>query len=372
MKFLGILLLIFAATLAPAATLMTVEQLKTELASMKQAGKSDEDVATRLKEINLSEELSHSAKASLAPYLPGDFSNEQILIMQARSAFLPPPAGDIVSAPAPDGAAQKAILDKTTDYVTKTYGQLPAMTATKSTARYQDSISNGSSAPGLVVNGPNTYARLADEQVDRVETEHGVEKPAEKDKTPWGQNGEVSPPGPQLPLAEVVQEALAGGKLAFEHWQTVGDTRIAVFTFGVDKKKSRYDVSYCCFPKTDTASGVAAMGTFVPVPGEIQSVSSWRPYKKTVPFHGELYINPDSGAVVRVIEIAELKPNDTVHQEAIRIDYSPTVVAGTEYELPLLSITLNEVVPGDESNITVYSVRHALFSSTYGNYQLRK
>jgi len=68
------------------------------------------------------------------------------------------------------------------------------------------------------------------------------------------------------------QEASDGGKLSFERWQTVAGKNVAVFTFAVDKKKSRYDVAYCCFPRTDTASGVAAAGTFAPVPGEIQSV----------------------------------------------------------------------------------------------------
>jgi hypothetical protein len=365
-------LMLLLLTPAMAATKMTVDQLKQTLIEMKQSGKSDEDVATRLKQVDLTEELTHSAKTGLLQYLPGDLSTEQMLIIQGRSAFLPPPADNVPATAAPDAAAQKAILAKASDYLTKTFGQLPTFTASKMISRYQDDVTNTSSSPGLTVNGPNSYTKLADADTERVETEKGVEKPGEKEKTNWGQNGQVSPPGPIPALPVLFQEASDGGKISFERWQIVEGKTAAVFTFAVDKKKSRYDVAYCCFPKTDTATGVAAMGTFAPVPGEIQSVTSYRPFKKTVSYHGELCVNPEDGTILRVTTFAELKPTDYVHQEAVRSDYSPVVVDGKEYVLPLDSFTVNEVVPGGESNSIAYSVRHMLFNVTYANYQMRK
>jgi hypothetical protein len=168
------------------------------------------------------------------------------------------------------------------------------------------------------------------------------------------------------------QEASDGSKLGFERWQTVEAKNVAAFTFTVDKKKSRYDVVYCCFPRTDTATGVANAGTFAPVPVEIQSVTSYRPFKKTVGSHGELFVDPEDGTIRRVITYVELKPTDYVHQEAVRTDYSPVVVDGKEYVLALDSFAINEVVPGGESNSIAYSVRHSLFNASYANYQLRK
>ncbi len=365
-------LMLLLLTPAMAATKMTVDQLKQTLTEMKQSGKSDEDVATRLKQVELTEELTHSAKTGLLQFLPGELSTEQILILQGRSAFLPPPAENVPTTAAPDATAQKAILGKASDYLNKTYDQLPAFTASKMISRYQDDVTNTSSSPGLTVNGPNSYVRLADADTERVETEKGVEKPGEKDKTNWGQNGQVSPPAPIPTLAALFQEASDGGKLTFERWQVVESKNVAVFTFAVDKKKSRYDVAYCCFPKTDTATGVATMGTFAPVPGEIQSVTSYRPFKKTVSYHGEFYVNPEDGSILRVITYAELKPTDYVHLEAVRTDYSPVVVDGKEYVLPLDTVTMNEVVPNGESNSIAYSVRHTLFNVTYANYQMRK
>jgi hypothetical protein len=372
MKKFGWILMLLLATPAMAATNMTVDRLKQALTEMKRAGKSDEEVATRLKGIQLTEELTQSAKTGLMPYLPGDVSIEQMSILEGRSAFLPPPSENAPTTLAPDAATQKSILTKASDYLAKTFNQLPAFTASQITSRYQDELVNTSSSPGLTVNTVNSYARLSDADTRRVESEKGVEKPAEKDKAAWGQNGQVSPPGSMPPLGVLFQEASDAGKISFARWEIIEGKRAAVFTFAVDKKKSRYDVSYCCFPKTDTASGVAAAGGFAPMPGEIQSVTSYRPFKKTVGYHGELSIDPEDGTILRVITYAELKPTDYVHQEAVRTDYSPTVVDGKEYVLPLESFTINEVVPGGESNSIAYSVRHTLFNEMYGNYQLRK
>jgi hypothetical protein len=362
--------LLLVTTSAQAATKMTVDQLKQALVSLQQAGKSDDEFATRLKEVELTEELTAREKNDLMQYLPGTVSIEQLSILEGRSAFLPP-APNPADPPAPDAAAQEAILDKAMGYAANTLAQLPSFSATKTTARYQDDVVNTSTSAGLTVNGPNSFAHLADSQSDAVEMDKGAEKPPAKAKASWGQNGQISPPGLPIPLKDLVHEASEGGNLKWQRWETIDGKRIAVFSFAVDKKKSHYDVTYCCFPKTDTATGVAnAGGAFNPVPGEIQSVTTWRPFKKTVGYHGELSIDPDSGAILRFVAAAELKPSDYVHQEQVRVDYSAIVVDGKEYVLPVDSFILNEVVPGGDNQTIAYSVRHGLFEIAYGSYKV--
>jgi len=369
-RLVGILLVLVAAAPLCAAKKITVQELKETLVSLHQALKSDEDVATRLKEMDLSEELTSSARSGLAQFLPGPLSEEQMDILQGRSSILAPPPSDLPATPPPDAAAQNAILAKAQDYVAKSYTQNPRLTASKTISRYQDDQANTSSSPGLVVSATNTSARLLDTRVDEVESEKGIEKPsASKSKTKWGQNGQISEGEPGPNLGALLQEATSGGKLGWLRWQTIDGKQAAVFSFAVDKKKSHFDVNYCCFPETDTASGVAASGTFAPVPGEIQSVTTWKPFKKVVPYHGELFIDPNTGFIVRVITSAELKPTDLVHQEVMRVDYEQVVVGGKEYMLPVDSFTINEVVPNGNSNFTSYSVRHTLFSVKYQNYR---
>jgi hypothetical protein len=129
-------------------------------------------------------------------------------------------------------------------------------------------------------------------------------------------------------------------------------------------------VNYCCFPSTEVQSGIAAEGTFKPLPGEIQSLTSWKTFKKAVGYHGEIFIDPEKGTIVRAITIAEMKPSDFVHMELIRTDYGPVVVDGKEYEAPVGKFTINEVVPKGDDGTGVFSVRHGLINVTYRNYRL--
>ena len=135
-----ILVLILMAVPAWPAKKITVAELTDMLKSLQQEKKVDQDVANALKQVVLTEELTRSTMNSLGEYAPGPLTTEQIYVLEARSAVLAPPAADIPTTPAPDAAAQKALLDKVSDYSAKTYSQLPAITATKTTLRFQDNI----------------------------------------------------------------------------------------------------------------------------------------------------------------------------------------------------------------------------------------
>src|SRR5689334_9749424 len=104
MKRMGwfVLLLLATTTAWPAAKKISVAELKDMLATLHQQGKSDADVASALKQVQLSEELSRSTMNSLVPAVPGQLSTEQIYVLEARSAMLAPPATDIPATPAPD------------------------------------------------------------------------------------------------------------------------------------------------------------------------------------------------------------------------------------------------------------------------------
>jgi hypothetical protein len=51
--------------------------------------------------------------------------------------------------------------------------------------------------------------------------------------------------------------------------------------------------------------GSAAKGS---AKGNLQTSTDWHPYKANVPYHGELFIDPGAGVVVRMIKFADLKP----------------------------------------------------------------
>lgn len=375
-QFICFLLLASLAAPVWAAKKATVQELKDTLISLNQAKKGDEEVATRLKEIELSEELTHATLQSLAPYVPGPLSQEQMNVLEGRSSILAPPPSELPATASPDVAAQKAILGKAVDFVTKTYMQNPHLVASKATARYQDGVENIRTNSGVTSNMPNAdrawdlpnmFMRFLGSHVEPIETDKGIEQiPVVKSKVPWGVNGQVSEGGAGPILSVILQEAADGGKLNWLRWQTINGKQFAVFSFAVDKKKSHYVVNYCCFPVTSDAGRMGYEGTGA----NFQTATDWKEFKATVPYHGEFFIDPDTGVIIRLITQAGLKPTDFVHQEDMRIDYAPIVVDGKALVLPVDSFTFTEVVPNGDNYAARYSIRHTLFSATYQNYQM--
>jgi hypothetical protein len=396
-RFGWILVLLLATSPAWAAKKITVGQLEDLLHSLQQAKKTDVEVATALKQIELTEELTRKTMNSLVDYVPGPLSTEQIYVLEAESAMLAPPAADLPTTPAPDAAAQKAILDKAADYVTKTYGQLPHLTVTKTTLRFQDHVEALAGDSGIVGNAkeavttfglsnPASYVHYINSTETQIESEHGAEKPpSEKDKTRWGMNRMITLREPDPSLSVIFQDAQAAGNVRWLRWELVNGGQAAVYSFAVPKKKSPLALNVCCFPNVSQigvarfynsmdasmiAGQEAAGGGGGGVTGNVQTTADWYNYKASVPYHGEFFIDPDTGIVVRMITEAEIKPSEVVHQVDTRIDYAPVSIGDKSIVLPVRTIINTEVVPNGDSGAARYATRRTLFTAEYKNYQL--
>lgn len=396
-RFACIVALLLMAIPAWPAKKMTVAELTDMLKSMQEQKKGDQDVANALKQVELSEELTRNVMNSLGGYAPGPLTTEQIYVLEARSAVLAPPASDIPTTPALDAAGQKALLDKAADYAAKTYGQLPAVTATKTTLRFQDNVEAAPSSSGIHGSASDVsvgagfvpafqFVHYINSTDSAYASDNGVEKLAQ-DKTPWGANKMIALQEPEPNLAAVFQEAQTNGTITWLRWETVNGKPTAVFAYTVPKKKSHFAMNVCCFPTVDqtgtarfSSAAIGSAGAGQPgasggggAKGNFQTNTSWDTHFKVsgLPYHGAFFIDPDSGIVVRMIAQAELKPTDMVHQEDTRIDYGPVKVGDKTIVLPVRTVINTEVVPnGDSQAAGRYSTRCTLFTAEYKDYQL--
>jgi hypothetical protein len=394
MKHLCLALVLLAAPPAWCAKKITVDQLKDMLRSMQTDRKSDADVATALKQVELSQQLTRPVMNSLVSAVPGPQSTEQVYVLEARSATLTPPESDLPSTPAPDEATQKAILEKAGSYVTKIYEQLPGLTAIKTTLRFQDNVETVASSSGVqggaqdVVtsagfSNPASFIHYVNSTEAQVTSEHGAENtPVEKDKTPWGANTMIALREPDPSLGQVFREAQEATSIQWLRWELVNGKQTAVYSFNVPQKKSRLDINVCCFPKVNQA-GVATFYNALTGPalggntsggggvaGNFQTNTDWHNYKSTVPYHGELFIDPESGIVVRMIAQAEFKPSEVVHQVDTRVDYGPVRAGARVMIVPVRTFINTVVVPHGDSGAATYTTRCTLFTSVYKDYQL--
>jgi len=102
--------------------------------------------------------------------------------------------------------------------------------------------------------------------------------------------------------------------------------------------------------------------------GNFQTATSWKNYKATLPYHGEIFIDPDTGIVVRLITEAEFKTSEVVHQEDERIDYGPIKVGDKMLVLPVKTFVNTEVVPNGDSGGGKFTIRHTLFTTEFKDY----
>ena len=82
-----------------------------------------------------------------------------------------------------------------------------------------------------------------------------------------------------------------------------------------------------------------------------------------MPYHGEIYINPETGIVVRLITQAEFKNSEVVHQEDQRIDYDPMQVGDKTLVVPVRTVINVEDVPSGDSGAATFSLRHTMFTA---------
>ena len=363
---------------------ITVQQLKEMLVKMHQENKTDDEVATALKSVELSEQLTRTTMNSLMNYVPDKSATEQIYVLELKSATLPPPADDLPTAAAPDAATQKAMLDKAEEYAAKTYGAMPRLTATRTMLRFQDHVEPTPAASGLQNGaadgrpnpnqmGPSQIAHYINSTDAQVEFVNGAEKnPLPQDKGPWGANRMIALLGPSPALSTVFEEAQKAGKIRFLRWELVNGHQAAVFAFNVDKKNTHYLVNDCCFPDVETTTNAyhssATMASGGLTADNMATTVEWKFYKATVPYHGEIFISPETGIVVRLITQADFKSSDLVRQDDERIDYAPALVGDKTLVVPVRTVINAEDIPSGDAGAGSFDLRHTMFSAEYKDF----
>jgi VWFA-related protein len=311
-----------AATLpARSAEKVTVEQLENVLAAAH--GKKDQDLAKRLGGMELSERLSSPRLAKIEAGLPGEKSRMALLALADASVFLQLPVAEIPATAAPDADTQKLILSRAAENLVASIHKLPDFFAQETTNRFHDlKVSYMSSVSAPVIVEHQAFQPL-DNTSDTVSYRNGqeVEEPAGKQPKgkPMIKDGLVNL-GVFGPLQRTVMVDIYKGRLEWGHWEQRESGPVAVFRYSVPKEKSNYVVRYCCVVSPDNQR---------------------HPFESMPPFHGEIAIDPATGAVYRLVIITELSPSDPIFQAEIMVEYEPVELGGKTYICPSKSVTFS-------------------------------
>ena len=313
-----LLALVSSAFMARAAQPVTVEQLEQFLAQQQAAHVNDADLAQKLAEVELSEQLTEFRLDRLKAELKlGDKTATRLNLLADLSAFLGPPASEIPAKTPPDATAAQEMIHEAQNFATVALKRLPDFLATRRTRSFEDiPIETGDSA---TQSGMHAIGGLVQEIAYRNGLEFTREAAAapEAGGPPKASLPGLSSAGEFGPVLATILSDSAHGTIEWSHWEQNSIGAIAVFRYEVPKESSNYQIDLCCAKDPDTKELVS--------------------YHGKPAYRGFISVNPATGDVLRLTLEAEIEDFDPAQRFGLLVSYGVVEIAGKSLICPLRS-----------------------------------
>lgn len=277
-----------------------------------------DDLVPQIERIELIERMSTlSLYRLVGKYSLGPRAQQVLEQLADRSALLKLPPAEQLQQPAPDSGAQMKMLAEARNYVMNELAHLPNFIATQTTTRFDNSpitlkyfqsITDGAGFHRLGNEKHQITFREGKEVIDEPHASADLTQPA-----PKGNDAGLQSRGEFGSEAAVLLMDLESGSAIFDHWEQTMGGPAAVYHYTVPRESSHYEVTDRCHEHV----------SFHDTPG----------------YHGELAVDPKSGAILRMTLETESKPGDPVSHVASVVEYGPVVLGNRRSICPLRSLT---------------------------------
>jgi len=292
----------------PALKRLSIEQVQKIL----ELDESDADKAKQLYGVELTQRLSERRLSSLYAIAHGNRTRQQLRVLADASAFLAPPADEILAEPPPDLGAQKQMLSLMSEYLGNTIHKLPDLFAKQTTVRYQETLGWGTNRdyqPLHITDNWSTAVRYRN-GFEISENKPPRRKPNHPELITYGIFGPA--------LTDVLDTIDKNGGLEWSRWEQGDHGRMAVFHYEIPTDNSLRVQWLCCLPDGD--------GT--------------RSFQRYMGYHGEIGLDPQSGAILRLGYQADPKSTTPMTRSDIIIEYGPVEIGGKTVVCPLRSVSI--------------------------------
>lgn len=285
---------------------MTTAQLKSFVRSAIELKEPDNKLAAYLRKIALSDRLTDLAIGQLQSLGTGPKTLAALRDLRDESANLPAApdaAPEAVTAPLPAPAPeqQKKVLAEAKEYAVNFTRQLPDFICTQVTRRYADPTGTGYRLIDTIVEKLTYFDHKEDYKVMLVNNrpENIAHQDLRGSAISSGEFGSI--------MREIFQpESLT--EFEWEKWTTLRGRRTQVFSYRVQQSQSQYRID---------------------VPD--------RHLTAIVAYHGLVYVDDTSHAIVRITVVADgIPPTFPMHHVDLALDYSNQTIAGHTFLLPFV------------------------------------
>jgi VWFA-related protein len=304
----------------PIKQLATVKQLEAMIANSHDA--SEAESAHQLDGMQLTERLGSTKLAALAKSVHGKKSREALEVLADESVFLAPPPDEVPSTPPPDIAMQRQIISSTISYINTAIPSLPDFFATRTTVQYHENPPKPdqtwkSAFPDQSLHEGETATasiRFHDgkEWVEHESVKNAPHESASEQLKTIGTFGPI--------LATVMTAAtMPRSELAWARWEQGENGRLAVFRYRVPQETPLFTAEFCCL-----AIDFATV-----------------PFRKHAPFHGEIAVDPSTGAILRLTIQADLEWRLPLERSDVLVEYRSVVKDTRTFICPSRSISIS-------------------------------
>jgi hypothetical protein len=293
-----------------------------------QNDKSDDELAKELGSLELSERLSSNRLTLWKNRLHGKKSIAALVILAGESVFLDPPAAEIPPDPAPGRETQREMILKTAKYLKEVIPQLPDFFATRITTEYEQPSAHKEDSWKTALADQSLREAVIERVILRYRNGHEEEDAEKRKSRPNARNRDLKLVGVFSPVLGAVlgDTTRSGSILTWSHWELGERGREAVFRYLVRSENPHYNVVYCCLTEE-------------------------RSFRASPRYLGELTIDPETGAILRLTMEAELEqfpePNLSsvmpAKGAATMIEYGPVKIGGREYICPHRAVEIMRV-----------------------------
>ena len=302
---------------------------KVDVAALEQIVHSESGLGRRLPNLELTERLSTPRLDSLLTVVKGEKERQALVALADLSMALTPPLDEIINQAAPTIPEQRAMLERTIDYLLNSIPKLPDFFAARNTVRYEEpperndeswKLRRKDSTLHFAISEHATVLYRNGNEVVEKKTKLGNRLPVSahaRNLETWGTFGPI--------LGSVLSSATKSqSTLTWKRWERWKDGNVAVFSFKVPGTANPlFEVTFCCTPEGNGTT----------------------PYHNLTGFFGEFAMDPNSGAITRIVITADLDedrdPTVPIIRSQVMVEYGPQQLGGKSYLCPARSVSIS-------------------------------
>ncbi|MBS1806149.1 MAG: VWA domain-containing protein [Acidobacteria bacterium] len=324
---------------------LTIDQLRQMLENADRAHRTDADLARQISDSELSQRLTSPTLEKLGKRYEGHPQvGIALQLLADQSTFLDPPVDELPKLAPLSSTDQQRQLEAAHAFVLKTLPNLPNLLATKTTFNFDNSPQVLPKGGWAERDGLHLVGQSKSEVSVRNESENAstLTKPAQTQASggliSWGEFGST---------LFIVLGDTASGTIAWDHWEQGATGLVSVFHYDVPKSASHYELVM----PTRRTRAMTGTDRWMGTAGVLQNSSTTVMVHSKPAYHGSLWVDPGSGAVLGVTVVADLKGDNTLQRGAILVEYGSVQIASTTFICPTRSLALSAAAANVKSTM---------------------